>query len=551
MKLVWWNLLRLGHIAAVLTRHGLAWVLGKTGGPRFLRRRLPPSELDGPERLRLVLEDLGGTFVKFGQMLALQPDIISIRYCNALFKLLDRVDPFPYSEVERIWTEEIGRPPEEVFEWIEKKPLATASVGQVHVARYRGHKVAVKVQRPNVEFQFGSDIRMMLAVTGLIRLLRLGFLEWLLEPTGEFIAWTREEIDYRYEARYSERVRAFARDNPVQTVPAVYDELTTARTLVVEFLEGSTLIDYLRAREARDEAAVRRLEPPGFDRKRFAANVIDNFLGDAFRNGLYHADLHPANLLILRDSVVGYIDFGITGVMSRHGRRHLVVMTLALAEGDMDRLHEEFLEIAAWNPDAQPEVFRRGLDRLAADWYVEEGGRREMAVNFTRIMGDMLTLSRKTGVLPERDIVKYIRSAIAIDGLVTRFEPDFDVGGYLAQVCSRFLAWQGRSERFAPERLLDSAAAGGRLLREGPGKTAELIDRLLDGELPVRLVSRDEDGRELGRRALLLGGAMAVVALAATQGGAPGGWGWNLWTVEMGFLAAAGLALADTVRRLA
>lgn len=551
MKLVGWNLLRIGHIAAVLGRHGLAWLLGKTGGPRFLRRRLPPGELDGPERLRLVLEDLGGTFVKFGQMLALQPDIISIRYCNALFKLLDRVDPFPYSEVERIWTEEIGRPPEEVFERIERRPLATASVGQVHVAWYRGRKVAVKVQRPNVEFQFGSDIRMMLATMGLIRVLRLTFLEWLLEPTGEFIAWTREELDYRYEARYSERVRAFARDNPVQTVPAVYDELTTARTLVVEFLEGSTLIDYLRAREAGDEAEIRRLEPPGFDRKRFAANVIDNFLGDAFTNGLYHADLHPANLLILRDSVVGYIDFGITGVMSRHGRRHLVVMTLALAEGDMDRLHQEFLEIAAWNPEADPAAFRRGLDRLAAAWYVEEGGRREMAVNFTRIMGDMLTLSRKTGVLPERDIVKYIRSAIAIDGLVTRFEPDFDVGGYLAQVCSRFLAWQGRSERFAPERFLDSAAAGGRLLREGPGRTAELMDRLLDGELPVRLVSGGEDGKELGRRALVLGGAMAVVSLLAALGAAPPGWGLNLWTMEMGFLAAAGLALADTVRRLA
>ncbi len=556
MKLIWWSFLRLGHIAAVLARHGLASILGRTGGPRWLLRRLPPGDLDGPERLRFVLEDLGGTFVKFGQMLALQPDIISIRYCNALFKLLDRVDPFPYREVERIWTEEVGRAPEEVFERIERQPLATASIGQVHVAWYRGKKVAVKVQRPNVELQFGSDIRMMVATIRLIRILRLTFLEWLVEPTAEFIAWTREELDYRYEARYSERVRRYARDNPVQTVPAVVDELTTARTLVVEFLEGSTLIDYLRAREVGDEVEIRRLEPPGFDRKRFAANVIDNFLGDAFRNGLYHADLHPANLLILQGSVVGYVDFGITGVMSRHGRRHLVAMTLALAEGDMDLLHDEFLEIAAWNPEADPATFRRGLDRLAEDWYVEAGGKREMVVNFTRIMGDMLTLSRKTGVLPERDIVKYIRSSIAIDGLVTRFEPDFDVGRYLAQSCSRFLAWQGRRERFAPERLLDSAAAGGRLLREGPGKTAELIDRLLDGELPVRLVSETEDGDDLGRRALLLGGAMAAVALVAAQAGSPPdgsppGWGLNLWTMEMGFLAAAGLALADTVRRLA
>lgn len=558
MKLVWLNLSRLGHLLAVLVRHGLTWTVERTvarlGAPRWLAGRvgrLKAAGLSGPERLRTLLEDLGGTFVKFGQMLALQPDIVSLEYCNALFQLLDRVAPFPYSEVERIWREEVGRPLAEVFESVEREPLATASVGQVHVAWYRGEKVAVKVQRPNVEFQFGSDIRMMVAAVRLIQVLRLGYLEWLVEPMTEFIGWTREELDYRYEARYGERVRQYAETNPVQVVPRVYTELTTRRTLVADFLEGATLVSYLRAREEGDEVKIRRLEPTGFDRKRFAANVIDNFLGDAFRNGIYHADLHPANLLLLKDSVVGYIDFGITGVMSRHGRRHLVLMTLALAEGDMDRLYEQFREIAAYNPEAAPEVFRQGLDRLAEDWYTETGGVRRMKVNFTRIMGDMLTLSRKTGLLPERDIVKYIRSAIAIDGLVTRFEPDFDVGEYLVEACSRFLAWQGRREKFAPDKLLDAASAGGKLWRDAPAKGSQVLDRLVAGELPATVAPpAAADGEGLRSRALQLGAAMLAVALLTAASGAPR-LGMNLWTVEVGFVLAAGALLLRTVSRLA
>ncbi len=554
MKLVWHNVLRLAQLLRVLVRHGCAHVFG-TQVERWapLKRWLPMAGLPAPERLRLMIEDLGGTYIKFGQMLALQPDILPIEYCNALFKLLDRVEPFSYAEVERIWREELGHSPEEAFDSFEREPLATASVGQVHVAMLRGVKVAVKVQRPKVEFEFGSDIRLMVAMIALIKGLRLKFLAWLIEPTTEFIGWTREEVDYRFEARYSEQMRANARTNPVQTVPPVYERYTSRRTLVVGFLEGVTLLEYLRARESGDEVLVRRLEPEGFDRKQFAANVIDNFLGDAFKNGIYHADLHPANLIILPDSIVGYIDFGITGVISRHARRHLVAMTLALAAGDMETLNTQFLEVSAFDPAADPNAFRAGLDELARSWYREEDGERRLQVNFTRIMGDMLVLSRKTGVLPERDIVKYIRSSIAIDGLVTRFEPVFDVGEYLVESCSRYLLWQGRRSRFAPDRLLDFSAASGKLLRDGPRRANRLLDQLAAGELPR---SREPAGAEgdarLRARAVQLASAIVAVALLlAWKSPESPTLGLNLWSAQWLFLASVGTLLAGTLRRLA
>ena len=214
--LFWLSLRRLAHITFVITKHGLAHALGllwaRQGGVR-------PS---GPDRLRIALEELGGSFIKFGQMLALQPDILSLEYCNGLFDLLDRITPFDYTDVEQIFLTETGKTPLEIFDSFEPAPIATASIGQVHVAYLNGRKVAVKVQRPSVETDFAGDIRLMAFAITVIRRMHLRSLYWMLEPTGEFLRWTREELDYRYEARYMERLRRNAINNPHERVPEVF-----------------------------------------------------------------------------------------------------------------------------------------------------------------------------------------------------------------------------------------------------------------------------------------------------------------------------------------
>lgn len=541
----------LGYAGAAL----LDSVLSKPRLARLARlaRWAPAARLPPPQRLRRLFEDLGGTFVKFGQMLALQPDILSVEYCNALFDLLDRVDPFPYAEVRRIVAEELGCTPEEVFDAFDPNPLATASVGQVHVAYLRGEKVAVKVQRPRVEIEFTSDLRLMTAAMAAIRKLRLRPFYWLLDPLTEFVSWTREEIDYRNEARYSESLRGLAVGNPIQRVPKVYLEYTTRRTLVTEFLAGVTLLDYLRARERGDEILQRRLQAMGFEGRRFAANVIDNFLGDAFRHGVYHADLHPANLMILPDNVVGYIDFGITGVLSPYSRQHLMLMTLAMAQGDMEMLDREFLKLSVHGSGSDLEEFRGGLHELALDWYESDGGKQRLRVNFTRIMTDMLQLSRRTGVMPERDIVKYIRSAIAIDGLNLRFEPDFDVGRYLEQECGRFVQWQTARTALSGDTLLAWSALGARLLAEAPSRVGSSLARLTGGDLVVgeHMAGAGHRGEQTRARAVKLAGTVFAMAILMVLTNQRPVLGWNLFTVEVA-LALGGLGLLlPTLKRLA
>ncbi len=573
------NARRLLHILRLLSAYLIASLLAsRLGAARLARLRLvgrlaPTALLDGPDRLRRLFEDLGGTFVKFGQMLALQPDILSPEYCNALFDLLDRVEPFPYAEVRRVVSEELGRPPEAIFAAFDPLPLATASVGQVHVAYLDGCKVAVKVQRPRVQVEFSSDLRLMAAFMTATRWLRLRPLYWMLEPGREFIAWTWEEIDYRHEARYSERLRALAQGNPIQRVPRVFTAYTTPRTLVVEFLDGVTLLAYLRARERGDQVLQQRLKAMGFDGHRFAANVIDNLIGDAFRHGLYHADLHPANLMILPDNVVGYIDFGITGVLSPYSRQHLMLMTLALAQGDMERLASEFLMLSVYGTDSDPAGFRAGLHELARGWYESDGKQRRLQVNFTRVMTDMLQLSRGTNVMPERDIVKYIRSAIAIDGLNLRFEPGFHVGRHLEQECGRFLELQAMRGALSEDTLLSWSALGPRLMAEGPALAGSVLERLARGDLAVgaqrvETVATTATGRRVpaaaghsrpGRgsggswargRAINLAGMVLGLAMLMTVTGDRASLGWNLFTVEAALIVAGLGMLVPALRRL-
>jgi ubiquinone biosynthesis protein len=550
----WANLRRLIYIVTVIIRHAVAQSVCVllTRWPR-LAFRAKFVRISGPERLRRFFEDLGGTFIKFGQMLALQPDILSLDYCNELFDLLDRCAPFDYAEVERIFIEDTGKAPSEIFESCEKQPLATASIGQVHVGYLGGRKVAIKVQRPSVDTDFAGDIRLMVATIRLIKRLHLRFIYWMIEPISEFVAWTREELDYRCEARYVEQLRSNARNNRNERVPEVFWEYTTRRILVTDFCEGDTVLAYLRAIENNDELMFHRLKSSGFDAHQVARHIIDNFLGDAFQHGIFHADLHPANLLILPGNVVGYVDFGITGVISGYSRQNLVALTLAYTRGDLDGMCEAFFKVSAIDRDSDMQRFRNELKRLADGWYEMSGKRRRLRKNFTLVMLDMLRLSRATSIWPERDVIKYIRSSIAIDGLITRFAPGFDVGRHLEAVCDSYLKWQVRKSLFAYNTLVGWATSSEHMMRDGAFRIAAFLRRIAKGEMPVSGGvggASTRGDQALQQRTVLLGATVFVVALIITLTREPARLGVNLFTAQVVVIASAAMMLLRTIRKL-
>jgi ubiquinone biosynthesis protein len=548
------NSRRVVHIVSVLIRHLVGQLFGAVliHWPR-LRFRGNFVDRSGPERLRLLFEDLGGTFIKFGQMLALQPDILSLEYCNELFDLLDRCSPFPYSDLERIFIEETGKSPSEVFDYLDPEPLATASIGQVHVGSLGGRKVAIKVQRPSVETDFAGDIRLMVMAMSLIKRLRLKPIYWMIEPVSEFVGWTNEELDYRCEARYMKQLRRNARSNFRERVPEVFGEFTTRRTLVTEYLEGETVLAYLRATEAGDEMFLGRLTSGAFDADEIARHIIDNFLGDAFQHGVFHADLHPANLMILPDNVVGYVDFGITGVISRYSRQNLIALTLAYTRGDLEGMCEAFFKVSAIDPASDTQGFRNGIKRLADSWYETSGKKRRLRKNFTLVMLDMLKLSRATNIWPERDVIKYIRSSIAIDGLITRFAPGFDVGRQLEVVCNNYLRWQASKTLLTYNTFVGWASSSQQLMRDGPLRAAGFLRRMAAGEIPTGAEKHaTREGATHGSYFRMVNLAMFVFvgALMVALTSERATLGINLFTAEILLIGSAVIMLWRTFRRV-
>jgi ubiquinone biosynthesis protein len=526
------SLLRLIQIVRILAQHGLAhyapWLARRIP---WLRQRLPSAELTKPERLKAVLESLGGSFVKLGQMLALQPDILPFEYCYALYGLLDRVHPVSADEIEEVFRAEIGRSPSDVFDRFDRKPIASGSIGQVHVGWLNGAKVAVKIQRPDTKAGFHRDVKLMKSLVWLIERLHLKPLSWMIDPLTEFAEWTVEELDFRSEARYMKQLRRNAAENARERIPAIYSEFSTQRVLVVDFLEGVTLLDHIRNQD--DPRHQQQLEREGFDCDQFSRAIIDNFLGDAFRHGMFHADLHPANLMILPNNVVGYIDFGITGVISQFSRQNLVTMTLAYARRDLDGLCARFFDVSSLDERSDPAAFRAGIKRLSDKWY--KGGEDDpsLQITTTMVMLDMLTLSRQTAIWPQRDVIKYIRSAIAIDGLIRQFAPHFDVGNYLAIACRRYLSWHARKSLLSHDALINWSQASAELLRSGAFRFSTFLERV--GETSTRQTSARPRPRrrQVAARSATIGLAASAVGVLAFTTNESFVLGWNLFTSQL------------------
>ena len=351
---------RLSQIAAIL----ISW--SAKLGWRVVTR----SPLEGPMMARELFERLGGSFLKFGQILSLQIDVLPKEYCDAFLSLLDQVPPIPREDVDRVFLEELGKSPMEVFAEFHYEPLAAASIGQVHKATLKDHTVvAVKIQRPGIRKTFERDNHVLEAMVWVILTFRIRRLYFMRDAVRELTTWTLDELDYRREAAYCQLLGENAKASPTERVPKVYVEFSRMRVLTMEFLHGPSVAKYLRMIEAKDEAGLAKLKEEGFVATIFSSNVISNFLSDAFRFGVFHADLHPANLLILPGNVVGYVDFGIVAVLTQEARRKQIELTMAYASGDAGAIYRGFLNICIVSPDADLKGLRRKIQQLTGKWY--------------------------------------------------------------------------------------------------------------------------------------------------------------------------------------
>lgn len=531
----------------------IAWVCSRNlleiAWDRLRGRRI----LAGPERLRLLLEELGGSFLKFGQILSLQIDTLPREYCDALLNLLDRVPPFSREQVRQVFEEERGTAPERLFREFNYEPLASASIGQVHRAMLQDSTVvAVKVQRPGVQETFRRDAVLLSLFVRIIFLLKIRGLYFLRDPVREFNDWIQDELDYRREAAYAEVLRRNAQETPTEVVPRIHWDLTTARILTMDFLEGFSVLEYLRIRDENDERRLAEMEQIGFQPEKFLSNVISNFLSDAFRFGVFHADLHPANLLILKDNVVGYVDFGIVGHLTPEARRKQIQLSMAYARGRADEIFSAFLGVSTFTEQVDLVGFRRELERRSRRWYREPavGGVPHLSRSLTIAMLDLLTLCRNYGLLVDREMIKYIRSLMLVDGLVSRLAPGLDLAPQIRRVCEEFLAQEAQAKIFSRGAALAFLADLSGWLLAGPGRMLHALELMERRQVRLRTRSTTSSDRFDGvrTRAVALAAvwlSVAIVLLTDGQGMAPSGsspaaylligfWGgWTLWLLKI------------------
>jgi predicted unusual protein kinase regulating ubiquinone biosynthesis (AarF/ABC1/UbiB family) len=427
---------RLLHIVAVVLRYSLKFVGALftflcrllIGRPRQL---LPPPFQNN---VRDFIQNLGGIFVKLGQMLALRSDLLSREYRDAFLDLIDRAPAFSYEQVEATFLHEFGRLPQAIFDSFEERPFATGSIGQVHRA-CRGDKVfAVKVRRPSSELTFAADVMVLRAFAAIIRWSCWRRVAWLETPLREFVGWTQDELDYRREA---ENARALAERGHFAdgVIPKVL--LATEQIIAFDFLNGPTVLEQLRPRHHQDLPGISLSRV--VDHNQIAGNLIHHFLQNALGQGIFHADPHPGNLLILSGNRVGYVDFGICGVLSPSSRRNLIGMSMAYSWGDLEELCVSFLRICDVNNNSKVPEFWRDFQRSAGDW--RQNNQPGFAGSIANAMMGMFTLCRKYGILPKRDVVKYIKATIALESVLKLIVPGMDVYAKFTAVLTEHPEW--------------------------------------------------------------------------------------------------------------
>jgi len=385
---------------------------------------------DGPVRLRRALETLGGAWGKLGQLLALRFDLLPEPYCLELFHLLNRAPPFAYAEVERVIVEELGRDVCDVFSSFEAEPFGSASIGQVHGAiLHDGRRVAVKVQRPGIGELLMCDIALMRRVARIVDRTRVLGATRTRDVVDELARWTREELDYTVEATNATEIREKIRDADTEYDPEIHREYSTRRVLTAERLDGLALVDIIRELRADRDACTKWLAADGYDLDKAAANVVWNFLGQVYATGVFHGDLHPANVMLLDDNRIGYVDFGIVGRIPQEVQQSLGDYARSLFSGDasgaVDQLLRWLRPSASTDPDAARAEMLQLTEKFLEDLEQREQHRREILARF---QVDLLSTARRHRLSADPLIVLYMNVVLAMDAVTSELAPSLDLG---------------------------------------------------------------------------------------------------------------------------
>ncbi|MFC2023844.1 ABC1 kinase family protein [Chloroflexota bacterium] len=535
------HLQRYNQIGRILTRYGFGHVLTQLGigraiTPGLERLRFSSAEIlraTPAERVRMVIEELGPTYIKLGQILSTRADIVPADMIKELEKLQDTVPPTEFSLVKEQVERELGAPLQDLFTTFEELPIASASLGQVHLAILPdGEKVAVKVLRPGVDKIIETDLDIVLELAALAEK-RTDWGEYygILSLVQEFADTLRMEQNYEQEGHNIDRYRHIFEGEDHVRIPSVHWPTTTRRVLTMERIQGIKITDLV----ALDEA--------GLDRKEIARRNIRILLHAVLEEGFFHADPHAGNFVVQPDDVIGVMDFGIMGQLDHAERLGIVLLFVGLFRGETDRVVEALSDLGIATRAADRRNLTRDLDRLRVRYF----GLELEKIRARSFVEDLMAVAFANRLKMPSNLVLVFKTIAMLEGNSLRLDPELNLFSEL--------------EPYARDALseLQSPVARVRLLAD---QTRQAVDAMLalptqvqrmledieagEGSLSIRIKGLDEPTRRLTWAANRL--VLAILAVAFVIGPAliiPHIQQiWPQWQVGASFLVMGGFVVS-------
>lgn len=534
----------------VVRRIGLANALERAGQALHWRDAKAYAHMPPPERVRRVLEELGPTFVKLGQVLATRIDLFEPEWIAEFSKLHDNAPPNPYEEVRAQLIEDLGAPPEEIYARFDPEPLAAASIAQVYRARtHGGDEVVLKVRRPGIRPIVEADLRWMMRLAQVAEResaeLRAFKPQAIVRQFGRSL---RNELDLAVEARNTERAAANFADytdedieagSPI-VIPRIYWEWTSERLCVQQYIDGIP-----GGRLAAVDAA-------GLDRKLLARRGGRAVLKMILEDGFFHADPHPGNVFYLPDSRIAFIDFGMVGRVNEQRRGELVRLLLGLVKQRPAHVTEVLLD---WADDGT-----RNDEELSGEIesFVEQyRGVPLKELRVGEMLNDAVKILRQHRLSMPSDLALLVKAFVSLEAMGRDLDPEFDIAGQATPILERLMR-----ERYAPLRMLrrglDTTGELFELATHLPRDLGRLLRLARRGrvEVHVDVQSLRRVGNQLDRAAnrLTIGIVIAALIIGSsivmTVPGGPSLFGLPLFGL-VGFLVTfvGGVGLLLSIRR--
>nr|WP_320011730.1 AarF/ABC1/UbiB kinase family protein [uncultured Desulfobulbus sp.] len=478
------HLNRYHRILRVLFKYGFSDLVDRLHIDQYLESGLKminrkPREqlarLSSPERLRLVFEELGPTFIKLGQLLSTRPDLIPADFLGELSKLQDDIPPFSGEEVRAIFAEELGGEPESIFATFDVEPLAAASIGQVHEATLDdGTAVVIKLQRPGIENIIAVDLEILAHIAELME-------QYLEEVQGhqpmaivhEFARSLSREIDFSIELANIQRfARQFAGNRDIH-VPEVYPELSTERLLVMEHIQG------IKASQ------VELLREQGYDLTKIAQRGADLVMEQIFVHGFFHADPHPGNIFILPDNVICFLDFGQMGRLSLKDREDFTDLVLDLVAGNEQKVVSGVLKLTIQLGEVDRDALAQDMGNLMDLYLYRPLGELEAG----KILQDLLDLVTRHKLSFKPSLYLMMKALSTVEGVGLMLDPKLELIRQAKPFMRRI-----RMERMRPGRIVEEISSTGssylNLFRELPDDIHTILQLLRKGRMRLEFEHR-------------------------------------------------------------